>query len=51
MNVSNIIRPGNNAVTVVEGQQGFSNPSGARFKHRVRAHVPGPAPALRAASR
>ena len=51
MNVSNIIRPGNNAVAAMEGQQGSSNPSDARFKHRVRAHVPGPGPALRAASR
>ena len=42
VNVSNHIRPGNTAVTVMEGQ-GFSNPSDARFKHRVRAHVPGSA--------
>ena len=50
MNVSNHIRPGNTAVTAMEGQQGFSNPSDARFKHWVRADVPGPASALRAAS-
>ena len=51
VNVSNNIRLGNNAVTVMEGQEGFPNPSDARFKHRVRADVPGPAPGLRAASR
>ena len=40
-NASNKIRLGNAFVTVIEGQVGFSNPSDARFKHRVRADVPG----------
>ena len=41
VNASNKIRLGNAAVTVIEGQVGFSNPSDARFKYQVRANVPG----------
>ena len=40
-NASNKIRLGNGAVTVIEGQVGFSNPSDARFKYQVQANVPG----------
>ena len=41
VNVSNKIRLGNAAITLVEGQVSFSNPSDARFKNNVKNNVPG----------
>ena len=41
VNASSKIRLGNGAVTVIEGQVAYSNPSDARFKNNVKANVPG----------
>lgn len=41
VSVSNKVRLGNTAVTVIEGQVPYSFPSDARFKYQVQANVPG----------
>lgn len=41
VNASNKVRLGNAAVTVVEGQVAYFNPSDARFKYDVKQNVPG----------
>ena len=41
VNASNKVRIGNAAVTVVEGQVAYTNPSDARFKFNVKENVPG----------
>src|SRR5688500_12853955 len=41
INVSNKVRLGNTAVTVVEGQVAYSFPSDGRFKFNVEEKVPG----------
>ncbi len=41
INISNKIRFGNAAVTVIEGQVAYSFPSDARFKEKIRENVPG----------
>ena len=41
VNASNKIRLGNAAITVVEGQVAYTNPSDARFKFNVQENVPG----------
>jgi Chaperone of endosialidase len=41
VNAANKIRLGNAAITVVEGQVAYTNPSDARFKFNVQENVPG----------
>ncbi|NHM05874.1 tail fiber domain-containing protein [Flavobacterium sp. CYK-4] len=41
VNASNKIRLGNTAITVIEGQVAYTNPSDARFKFDVKENVPG----------
>lgn len=41
VNVSSKVRLGNAAVTIVEGQVAYFNPSDARFKNDVKTDVPG----------
>ena len=41
VNAANKIRLGNVAITVVEGQVAYTNPSDARFKFNVQENVPG----------
>ncbi len=41
VNASNSIRIGNSAITHIEGQVAWSNPSDARFKEDVREDIPG----------
>lgn len=41
VNASNRFRFGNAAVTLIEGQVAYSNPSDARFKNNIKDNVPG----------